>query len=98
MRSSIRKSLALFVAGFGMSAGVALAEPKTGTAAKVDPPAKVDPKPADPKPAAKVDPKPMPVVPKADPKPVLIDPKLPKLDPKPIAKPEPKVILPTIDP
>ena len=60
MRSSIRKSLALLVAGLGMSAGVAFAEPKTGAAAKVDPPAKVDPKPADPKPATKVDPKPLP--------------------------------------
>jgi hypothetical protein len=107
MRSSIRKSLALFVAGLGMSAGIAFAEPKTGAAAKADPPAKIDPKPAvkvDPKPlpiVPKADPKPLPIVPKADPKPVVIDPKLPivpKVDTKPVLKPEPKVILPTVDP
>ncbi|HEX3149773.1 MAG TPA: hypothetical protein VHR66_16980 [Gemmataceae bacterium] len=90
MRSSIRKSLALLVAGFGMSAGIAFAEPKTGTAAKTETHAKADPKTADPKPTAKV-----------DPKPVVVDPKLPvlpKVDPKPVIKPEPKIILPTIDP
>lgn len=96
MRSSIRKLLAMFIAGLGMSAGVALAGPKSGTAAIGDPPAKVDPKPA-----AKVDPKPIPIAPKVDLKPIVIDPKLPslpKLDLKPVHKPEPKIILPTVDP
>ena len=98
MPSSIRKSLALLVAGLGLSATAALAEPKSGTTAKSDPPAKVDPKlpvhlpKDDPKPLPKIEPKPVPLPP-LDPKPIVL--------PKPDLKPVPdavKVPLPKVDP
>ena len=107
MRSSIGKSLALLIAGLGLSAPAALADPKSGIPAKSDPPAKVDPKPAvlpkaDPKPILlpKDDPKPLPIVPKVDPKPLPI---VPKADPKPppiVPKvdPKPLPIVPKADP
>ena len=110
MKSSIRKSFALMVAGLGLSATVALAGPKDG------PPAKSDPKPpaVRPKlesgPLPKLTPMPPPVLPKPVPKvepikpPVVVPPRAePKLPIKPIdpvkptlPKVEPKLPLPPV--
>ena len=98
MPSSIRKSVALIVAGLGLSAAVATADPKPRSQAKGDPPAKADPKP--PAGLPKIEPKlptPMPLPPKVEPKPV----PLPPLDPKPIPLPpkvDPKPMLPPVKP
>lgn len=88
MPSSIRKSFALALAGFGLTAAVALADPKS----KTDPPAKGDPKPP------VVVPKHEPVLP---PPPHIslpkIEPKLPevKLPVRPIDPVKPLPTIPT---
>lgn len=90
MRSSIRKSFALLVAGLGLSTTVALAGPKDKAPAKSDPKLPmVQPKMV-PKPLPKLTPP--SVLPKAEPKP--IPPRLPKVDP--IKPPVP--IVPKVEP
>jgi hypothetical protein len=95
MFSPARNRLALLVGGLGFSVAVATAGPKDkdGPPGKATPPAKVEVKPAD---LPKLDPKPLPLPPKLDPKPTVI---LPKLDPKPLplpakVDPKPPVTLP----
>jgi hypothetical protein len=113
MPSSIRKTLALLVAGLGLSASLAFAEPKgrdkPGQPAKDDPKAPVVVPKADPKPLPTPLPLPRPepkvVLPKVDPKPLPI---VPKVEPKlpvvadaklPVKPVEPiKPTLPRVDP
>jgi hypothetical protein len=93
MRSSIRKSFALALAGLGLSATMVLADPKS----KTDPPAKGDPKPVvHPKHDPLPPPPPMPL-PKIEPK--LPEVKLPvkpidPVKPVPTAPVKPEVKLP----
>ena len=102
MRSSIRKSFALALAGLGLSATVALA----GQKSKTDPPAKSDPKPPvvvpkheplpppTPMPLPKIEPKViLPVAPKPEPK-LIPEVKVPIKPADPIVKP----IAPRVDP
>ena len=93
MRSSIRKTFALLVAGLGLSAAAATAGPKD------NPPPKGDPKPpmVQPKFEPKPLPKPAPAVPKFEPKPV--PPPTPKADPiKPPMGPKVDPFKPPIGP
>src|SRR5262249_58293974 len=86
MRPSLSSRLAMFVAGLGLSATIAVAAPPDEKPAKPTPPpksAKLDPPPKSADPLPKIDPKPVLPPAKIDPKPVLppakIEPKLPPL-------------------
>ena len=110
MRSSIRKSFALLVAGLGLSASVALADPKPSPPAKIDPKPpvglpKVQPKqpmplPKAPMPLPKFEPKPLPLPPKPIPLPPKVDPKPvplpPKVDTRPLPLPKPDPVKPPL--
>jgi hypothetical protein len=93
MRSSIRKSFAVLVAGLGLSASLAFAEPKGRD--KPEQPAKSDPKP--PAVVPKADPKPLPSpVPLPRPEPRVVLPVTPKPELKAI--PEVKLPVKLVDP
>jgi len=109
MRPSLIRRIAVFVAGLGLSATIAVAAPPDEKPAKPTPPAKsakVDPPPKLADPLPKIDPKPVlppaKIEPKLPPLPSKIEPMLPsppaKVDPKPSVTLPPVVKPPVVLP